>query len=164
MVFPLYSKVNQPHISTYALFLGFPSHLGRQRAQVPWAMRRFSLVLRFIHSISGVYTIWNTVTQGLVKFSLFHQNQLLLTKLGREEEGSFSLIWSEPPRKEDHTLKGSENDLLRSISAPFRGECTHSHLLHMRTSDSSLLWFVTFCFYLLYLAITACECVCVYSF
>ena len=129
------STVQQSESATYIhicplFWISFPSR-SPESTRVPWALRRFSLVLRVIHSISGVYTVYlkHSYTRASQVFP-FPSKPTITNQIGSEEEGSSSLIWSEPPRKEDYSLKGSENDLLRSISAPFRGECTHSPLTH----------------------------------
>ena len=56
-LFLLYSKVNQPYLYIH-LFSGFPYHLGHYSvlSRVPCAIySSFSLIIYFIHSISGIY-------------------------------------------------------------------------------------------------------------
>ena len=48
--FLLCSRVNQPYVYIYPLFLGFPPHLGHQRGLFPVLYSRFSLAIYFIHS------------------------------------------------------------------------------------------------------------------
>ena len=78
--FLLYSKVNQLYVYIYSLFFVFPSHLGHHRAlsRVPCALKRFSLVIYFIHRINSVCIsipisqfIHPTSLLGIHKFVLY---------------------------------------------------------------------------------------------
>ena len=56
------STVQQSESATYIhicplFWISFPSR-SPESTRVPWALRRFSLVLRVIHSISGVYIVY----------------------------------------------------------------------------------------------------------
>ena len=55
--FLLYSKVDKLYVYIYLLFFGFPSHLGCHRMRVGFfeLYSRFSIVIYFIHSITGIY-------------------------------------------------------------------------------------------------------------
>ena len=111
-------------------WISFPSRSPENtRVEFPVLYGRFPLVTHFTHGISSAYIVYlkHWVTQGLIKFSPFHQYQLLLTKLEREKERSFSLIWSESLQGRKTTLSKGQRITFWDASAHPSEASIHMH-------------------------------------
>ena len=169
----LVSTVQQSESATYIricplFWISFPSRSPENtRVEFPVLYGRFSLVIHFIHGISSVYIVYlkHRVTQGLIKFSPFHQYQLLLTKLGREKEGSFSLIWSESLQGRKTTLSKGQRITFWDASVHPSEASLHIHtcttLTRAHKPQQAACGLSCFFFYLLTVSCRYCKRVCV---